>query len=89
MMPKNDLQTNSVEGAEAFERGSAIEEYNNDIEQDDDRGNDNCREYDNCPNCETRYDLIKCNSCGYCDQYEDECNCSDSHCPCGGNKRGY
>jgi hypothetical protein len=20
---------------------------------------------------------------------EDECNCSDPHCPCGGNKRGY
>jgi hypothetical protein len=45
-------------------------------------------DYDECPNCDARYDLIKCNSCGYREQDEDECNCSDPGCPCGGFKYG-
>jgi hypothetical protein len=64
MIPKNDLRTNSVEAAEAYEQWMAKKEMK---ETDDFDWN----EY-----------FAKQND-------EDECNCSDPHCPCGGNKRGY
>jgi hypothetical protein len=61
MIPKNDLQTNTVDGAEAFERGREMQEPEDldEIDKDVD-----------------------------CEQDEDECNCSDPGCPCGGFKWG-
>jgi hypothetical protein len=57
---KDDYVTNSISGAEAYEkaRGKYIELKEPDFNEDED------------------------------ELYEDECNCSDPGCPCGGIKRG-
>lgn len=58
-MYKEDLRTNTVDGARAFEQ-ARHERY--DIDEPD-------------------YDEQE-------EDFEDECGCSDTCCPCGGRKRG-
>ncbi len=65
---KHDFQTNTVDGAEAYERGRSRYE-NDDLPTNDELARD---EY-----CEDGEEY-----------YEDECNCSDPGCPCGGYKVG-
>ena len=65
MIPKNDLKTNTVNGAEAYEQGRTQQEKDDDFDWNEyfDKQDEN--------------------------DEDDECNCSDPQCPCGGNKRGY
>lgn len=79
--PPEDLQTNTVDGAAAFERGRALAEDDDDLDYD---GPD--LDFEPCGECDECED----GSPQYCDdpQYdeEDDCSCSDPGCPCGGSK---
>jgi ribosomal protein L37E len=99
-MANEDYFTSSVDGAAGFERMRSGREskypdgYSPDAEYKSDLDDDDDEVHDNCPRCgqvwkDREYYLQECYSCGYPEEdHEDECNCSDPGCPCGGVKHG-